>query len=238
MLHPGDSHLPTGNQILSALPRAQYPLLFSSLQSVSLERGKILFDLADPISSVFFITSGMVSLLATTEDGSTTQVGMVGDEGLLGLPAILRSGKAPYQVIVQIPGRALRVRAEVVVDAFRQDGPLQDILLRYTHSLISHISQSAACNRFHTVEQRLCRWLLVSLDRVKSDHLLLTQEALSHMLGATRTNVTTAAGTLKRAGLIQYRHGDIQVRNRNGLEQLSCECYRVITEEIGTFRAA
>lgn len=234
----GRSHILTSNQILSALPRQQYPLLFPSLEPVKLARGQILYDLADPIRSAFFIMSGMVSLLATTENGSTTQVGMVGDEGMVGIPAILRISKAPYQIIVQIPGRAMRVKPEVLVRESSREGPLQDILLRYIHSLICQCSQSAACNRFHTVEQRLCRWLLVSHDRVKSDLLPLTQEALSHMLGATRTNVTKAATALKLAGHIQYRHGNIRIVNRPGLEKLSCECYRVITEEIGSFRAA
>jgi CRP-like cAMP-binding protein len=238
MSSAGSPHTLTSNQILSALPRQQYPLLFSSLQAVTLDRGQILCDLADPIRSVFFVTSGMVSLLATTEDGSTTQVGMVGDEGVVGISAILKISKTPYQVIVQIPGRAMRLRAEVLVNEFSRDGPLQEILLRYVHSLICQISQSAACNRFHWIEQRLCRWLLISQDRVKSADLPLTQEALSHMLGATRTNVTKAATTLKRAGLIQYRHGNIQIVNRPALEKLSCECYRVISEELLSFRAA
>jgi AraC-like DNA-binding protein len=143
-----NSHILTGNQILFALPRQQYPLLFSSLQSVHLDRGQILYDLADPIRSAFFIVSGMVSLLATTGDGSMTQVGMVGDEGVVGIPAVLRINKAPYQVTVQIPGRAMRVRTEVLVNEFSRDGPLQDILLRYVHSLICQVSESAACNRF------------------------------------------------------------------------------------------
>jgi CRP-like cAMP-binding protein len=180
----------------------------------------------------------MVSLLATTENGSTTQVGMVGDEGLVGIPAVLRISKAPYQVTVQIPGRAMRVRAEILVREFAREGPLQDILLRYVHSLLCQISQSAACNRFHRIEQRLCRWLLISHDRVKADDLPLTQEALSHMLGATRTNVTKAASALKEAGLIQYRRGTIRIINRLAMENLSCECYRVITQEMGSFRAA
>jgi CRP-like cAMP-binding protein len=232
------SPIVASNQILSALPRQKYPLLFSSLQAVSLQRGEILYDQADPIRSAVFLMSGMVSLLAITEDGSTTQVGVVGDEGLVGIPAILKVSATPYQVIVQVPGRAMRVGAEVLVHEFKRDGPLQEMLLRYLHSLICQISQSAACNRFHLIEQRICRWLLISHDRVKSDDLPLTQEALSHMLGATRTNVTQAAAKLKKAGLIQYRHGNIKILRRSGLEELSCECYRVITEAIGLVRAA
>jgi CRP-like cAMP-binding protein len=232
------SGIVASNRILSALPRQKYPLLFSSLQAVSLQRGEVLYDQADPIRSAVFIMSGMVSLLAITEDGSTTQVGVVGDEGLVGIPAILKVSATPYQVIVQVPGRAMRVGAEVLVHEFKRDGPLQEMLLRYLHSLICQISQSAACNRFHLIEQRICRWLLISHDRVKSDELPLTQEALSHMLGATRTNVTQAAAKLKKAGLIQYRHGNIKILRRQGLEELSCECYRVITEAIGLVRAA
>ena len=238
MSFPVDSQLWSHNQILFALSRQQYPLLFSNLEVVQLPRGKVVFHLAEPIKKVLFVASGMVSLLATTEDGSTTQVAMIGNEGLIGIPAVLGISKAPYQVTIQIPGRAMAVKAEILVEAFRQPGPLQDILLRYLHSLISQISQSAACNRFHTVEERLCRWLLVSCDRAKSNNLPLTQETLSYMLGAPRTNVTKAATALKRAGLIKYQRGDIQILNRLGLEQRGCECYRVISEHLGAFRAA
>ncbi|HEY6231931.1 MAG TPA: Crp/Fnr family transcriptional regulator [Pyrinomonadaceae bacterium] len=238
MSSTGSSLILTSNQILSALPRQRYPLLFSHLRPVTLARGDVIYDLAGQINYAFFIMSGMVSLLATTEDGSTTQVGMVGDEGMVGIPAILKISKAPYQVTVQIPGRAMRVRSEILVTEFAREGPLQDILLRYVHSLLCQISQSAACNRFHRIEQRLCRWLLISRDHVKSDDLQLTQEALSHMLGATRTNVTKAATALKDAGLIQYHRGNIHIINRPAMVKLSCECYRVITQEIGAFRAA
>ncbi len=226
------------NQILRSLPRQNYPLLFSNLQPVRLERGQILYDFAGTIRSAFFIASGMVSLLATTEDGSTTQVAMVGEEGVLGLPALLMVDKAPYQVMVQIPGHAMRVRISIMVEEFRRSGPFQDVLLRYLHCLISQISQSAACNRFHTLEQRLGRWLLTAHDKVQPRDLVLTQEMLAQMLGAKRTNVTKVAAILKQKGVIQYRHGRIQILDRPALEQLSCECYRVVIEEIGCFLAA
>ncbi len=228
----------TRNQILAALPRQQYALLFSHLEPVDLPRSKVLYHLADTISHAFFIMSGMVSLLATTQEGLTTQISMVGNEGMVGVPAILRVNKAPYQIKVQIPGRAMRVRIDVLIREFNRDGPLHDMMLRYVHALISQISQSAACNRFHKIEERLSRWLLISHDRAMSDTLELTHEALSHMLGATRPNVTAAANKLKDAALIDYRRGNIQIIDRRGLEESACECYRVVTEEIGCFRAA
>lgn len=228
----------TTNQMLAALSRQEYPLLFSHLEPIHLARGKILYDLGDSISSAFFLLSGMVSLLAITEDGSTTQISMVGNEGLVGIAALLKVNKAPYRVMVQIPGKAMRISTSVLIREFDRGGPLQTLTCRYLHALISQISQSAACNRFHTVEERLCRWLLISHDRVKADALPLTQEVLSHMLGATRTNVTEAAAHLKRAGLIDYRRGNIQVVDRQGLESTACECYRVVTAEISSLRVA
>jgi CRP-like cAMP-binding protein len=233
-----NSHTLTSNQILGALPREQYPDLFAGLHPVDLKRGKVMFELADPIPAAFFILSGMVSLLSTTEDGFTTEIAMVGSEGVVGVPIVLGINKAPYEIIVQIPGRAMQIGATTLVREFRRPGPFQEILLRYIHSLVCQISQSAACNRFHSLEQRLCRWLLIGLDRVDSNNLPLTQEALSHMVGASRTNVTKAATALKRAGLIQYRRGEIRVVDRQALEEKACECYRVITEELGQFRAA
>ncbi|HEU4833527.1 MAG TPA: Crp/Fnr family transcriptional regulator [Pyrinomonadaceae bacterium] len=238
MSSSSDPPLLMRNHILRALPRQSYQLLFSNLQQVQLERDRILYDLGEPITSVFFITSGMVSLLATTENGSSTQVAMVSEEGVVGAAVVLKTDKAPYQVMVQIPGRAMRVRADVFVNEFGRDGPLRDILLRYIHCLISQISRTAACNRFHTVEQRLSCWLLIGQDKVKSEVLTLTQERLANMLGAKRTNVTKAAATLKRAGIIQYHHGRIRILNRSALEQISCECYRLVTEELGCFLAA
>ena len=228
----------TANRILAALPQQQYAHLFSNLQSVYLPRSRILYELGDPISYCFFIMSGMVSLLGVTEDGSAVEISMVGNEGVVGIPAVLRVNRAPCRIEVQIPGKAMRVRTELLLSEFLRGGPIHDMLLRYTHSLISQISQSAACNRFHSTQQRLCRWLLICQDRVRSDTLHLTQEALSHMLGATRTTVTAAATDLKKAGLIHYRRGSIEIIDRPGLQMTACECYRIVTKELGYLRAA
>ncbi|HEY0005396.1 MAG TPA: Crp/Fnr family transcriptional regulator [Pyrinomonadaceae bacterium] len=228
----------TENRILAALSRQEYAYLFSRLQPVYLSRGKVLYDFADPFSYAYFLTNGMVSLLSITEDGSTTQVSMVGNEGIVGVASVLKVNKAPYRIIVQIPGQALRVRTDVLCSEFNRSGQLQDLMLRYLHALLTQISQSAACNRFHTIEERLCRWLLISHDRVKANMLQLTQETLSHMVGASRTNVTIAANNLKKSGLITYSRGNIEILDRVGLESASCECYRIITEEIGYLCAA
>jgi CRP-like cAMP-binding protein len=238
MLCPRRSEFSTDNEILTALSRQQYPVLFSELEPVQLSRGKIIYHPAEQISSAFFIISGVVSLLSTTSDGSTIQVAMAGKEGVLGTPAMRGINKPPYQVMVQIPVIAMRVRVDVLINEFNRDGPLRDLVLRYVQALIWEISQSAACNRFHTVEQRLCRWLLTSHDRIKADNVQLTQEALSHMLGATRPNVTDAAINLRSAGLIDYHHGNIQILDLVRLERAACECYRTVADEIGSFNAA
>jgi CRP-like cAMP-binding protein len=175
----------------------------------------------------------MLSLLSITEEGRTIEVGMIGNEGMTGVPVILRSGKAPYEVMVQLAGNALRIRGDALREAFNRGGTLQDLLLRYTHSLLIQVAQSAACNRFHTVEERLCRWLLVSRDRVQTDTIQLTQEFISHMLGVPRTSVTMIAGALQKEGLIKYSRGKITLLDRRGLEAASCECYRRVQEGIG-----
>lgn len=235
------SHAPhplTTNKILNALPRRDYPALFAGLQPIHLPRGKTLYELGERIDYALFVMSGMISILAITEDGSTTEISMIGNEGVAGISALLGVKEAPFRVEVQIPGRGMRIRTSVLVEEFSRGGLLRDLTLRYTHSLIFQISQSAACNRFHTIEQRLCRWLLVARDRVKSDTLYLTQETLSHMLGANRTNVTAAAGSLKSAGLIAYRRGSIQILDRKELERAACECYRAVSVQLSYSYAA
>lgn len=223
-LHP--HQLVTTNQILNSLSGKDYPALFASLQTVHLPRGKVLYELGERIDYSFFVMSGVISLFAITEDGSTTELSMIGNEGVAGISAVLGVTEAPYRMEVQIPGEGMRIRTTVLVEEFGRSGPLRDLMLRYTHSLILQISQSAACGRFHTIEQRLCRWLLVARDRVESDILDLTQEALSHMLGSNRTNVTTAAASLKSEGLIEYSRGSIQILDEVKLKKAACECYR------------
>lgn len=226
------------NRILATLPRDEYERLLPRLESVRLTQGKILYNAGDVVRYAYFPKGGMVSLLSVTEDGRTIEVGMIGDEGMAGIPVVLRVNRAPYRVMVQLTANAMRIRGDVLREEFNRGGKLQDLLLRYTHTLLTQVAQSAACNRFHTVEERLCRWLLIGRDRVHTDTLQLTQEFLSHMLGVPRTSVTMIAGTLQADGLIRYRRGKITIIDRQGLETASCECYRVVREEISHFLAA
>lgn len=227
-----------GNGLLSALPREEYERLSPHLELIRLTAGKILYNAGDPVRYAYFPKGGMVSLLSVTEDGRTIEVGMIGSEGMAGVPVVLRSSEAPYQVMVQLAGNALRIRGGPLRDEFDRGGKLQDLLLRYTHTLLVQVAQSAACNRFHSVEERLCRWLLISRDRVQTDTLQLTQEFLSYMLGVPRTSVTMIAGTLQKEGLIRYSRGRITILSRRGLEAASCECYRRVQEGLRHFLVA
>lgn len=225
---------PSGNRLLSLLPQAEYAHLQPELQPIHLAKEMVLYNAGDEVQNCYFPTSGMVALLSTTESGKTIEVSMIGDEGFAGVPVILQTSKIPYRVVVQIAGDAVMIRASTLKKHFNQGGRLHDLLLRYTHSLLCQVSQSAACNKFHTVEQRLCRWLLISRDRVHSDTFPLTQEFIAHMLGVPRTNVTMTAGALQRAGLIKYTRGQITIINPQGLEETACECYRIVKEQTDT----
>ena len=229
---------PADNRLLAALPRAEYERLIPHLEVVHLPRGKILFDVGACIPYAHFPLKGVISLLGMTEDGETVEVAMVGNEGMLGIPIILKAGLALHRGMVQIPAEALRINSEVLKLEFNRSGKLQELLLGFTHSLIAQISQSATCNRFHTVERRLGRWLLVIDDRVRNQTFSLTQEFISQMLGTPRTVVTVAANKLQDAGLIRYRRGKITILNRPGLESAACECYGIVTNEISRFLAA
>src|SRR6266446_2909125 len=229
---------PIKNRLLAALPTDEYKRLQPHLESVQLSNRRILCEAGDFIRHAYFLNSGMGSLLALTQAGATVEIAMVGNEGMLGIPAILGAHKTPYEMMVQLPGEGVRIKTDVIRAEFKRAGVLQDLLLNYTHALITQISQSAVCNRFHTVEKRLCRWLLLAHDRVQGDTFHLTQEIISYMLGTPRTGVTMAAGSLQDAGLIRYTRGKITIIDRRGLEETSCECYKIIVEGLDHFPAA
>lgn len=237
-MSPINTHPPINNLLLSALPRDEYARLASAFQPVRLLRGVVLYEIGSAIRYAYFLTSGMVSLLSMTKDGKTVEVGMIGDEGLVGVPIILGMSTAPYRITVQIPTTAVRVKAALLRDEFNRGGALQNVLLKYSHMLIVQLSQSALCNRFHTSEERLCRWLLISRDRTRSNTLNLTQDAISQMLGVPRTGVTLTAGVLQKRGLIRYSRGRIIITDPRSLETAACECYGIVREEFEHFLAA
>ena len=224
-----------GNRILAALPAEQFARLQQHLAMVSLERDKVLYITGDEIRYVYFPTGGLVSLLSTTETGSTVEAAMVGNEGIIGLPVILKNKMIPFEVTVQTQTDAFRIKAEDLQEEFDRGEALHELILRYLNLLIAEITQSALCHRFHTVEEALGRWLLLAQDRLHTDSLNLTQEIISHALGVPRTGVTMAAGSLQRAGLIRYSRGKIAIVDRARLEANSCECFRIIRDELSHF---
>ena len=231
MPHPA-THFTSQNRLLAALPRLEYERLRPAMHFVQLAKGKLIYDAGDLVRHAYFMTSGMVSLLARTEDGEAIEVAMVGNEGMVGVPVVLGTNLMPYRVMVQIPGGAMKLTEYALREEINRNGQLHKLLLCYTHTVLAQITQSALCNRFHTLEERLCRWLLIARDRVKSDGFEMTQEFLSDMLGAPRTAVTKAAGNLQKKRLIRYSRGRIKILDRLGLESTACECYRIVTEEI------
>jgi CRP-like cAMP-binding protein len=228
----------TENRILSALPLQEYERLAPHFVPTHLPKGKSLAHPGDTLRHAYFPTRGMVSLLSTTEGGQAIEVAMVGAEGVIGVPIILGVGVTPYWSVVQIQGDAMRISAAALRIEFERGERFRDLLLKYTHALLTQVTQSAVCNRFHTVQERLCRWLLISRDRVKSDTIDLTQESISQMLGTARTGVTMAAVPLQDAGLIRYRRGRITILDRRGLEAAACECYEAVRKEVSPVLAA
>jgi CRP-like cAMP-binding protein len=226
------------NQLLSSLPRQEYERLLTHLEPVALPHGRVLYEMDDTFRHAYFPLSGIVSLLSITEAGGTIEVAMIGNQGIVGLPAVLGIDKVPYRVTVQIQGSGVRIGVDALRGEFNRGGRLRDVLLRYTCMQLTEISQSAVCNHFHTVEQRLSRRLLLIRDSVHLNELPLTQEAISHLLGVPRTNVTMRAGTLQQKGLIRYSRGKIVIVDPRGLEEAACECYRVMKDEPGVHLAA
>jgi CRP-like cAMP-binding protein len=218
---------PIKNLILAALPHREYARLLADMESVSLSPGEKLYKSGDAIEYVYFPGHGLVSLVTHMNDGTTVEVGIIGRDGMVGIPVLLGDDIAFEEAVVQIEGGAMRMRSEVFKDGLRENhNPLLTGLLLYTRALMRQVGRTAACNRIHTVEERLSRWLLMCHDRMESDELPLTQEFISNMLGTRRASVGTAAMGLQTEGLIRYSRGHISVLDRAGLEETSCECYQ------------
>ncbi len=228
---------PTGNLLLAALPEADFGRLQPHLQSVPLPIGMSVYESGDRMDHVFFPTDGIVSLLYVMENGASAEIAVVGNEGMVGISLFMGGETTPSRAIVQSEGHAYRLPAALLKGEFERGGELQHLLLRYTQALITQMAQTAVCNRHHTLQQQLCRWLLLSLDRLPSSELSMTQELIANMLGVRREGVTEAAGQLQDEGLIHYRRGHISVLDRPGLEHRVCECYAVVKKETDRLRA-
>ncbi|MEO8191140.1 MAG: Crp/Fnr family transcriptional regulator [Acidobacteriota bacterium] len=216
------------NRVLVALPPAEYDRIRDSLRVVRLERRKVLGAPGTPMSRVCFPCTAVASMITTMQDGSSVEIATVGNEGLVGLPVFLGAHSMPLEVFVQVEGEAVALPAAALRRSTAPGAPLHALLQRYTQALLSQIAQSGACNRLHPIDQRCTRWVLLTHDRVAGDEFPLTHEFLSLMLGVRRASVSTAASILQRAGYIRYRRGRITITDREGLEEASCECYKVI----------
>jgi CRP-like cAMP-binding protein len=231
MSQPAKLGGPLENHLLASLTVDEYETLLPNLQQVTFSLGQLVYASGGHLDYLYFPTTSVVSLLYTTEDGSTAEMGLVGNDGVVGVALFLGGDTTPNRAVVQIAGDAFRMKAKILKAEFARGGALHDLMLRYTQALLTQISQTAVCNRLHSMEKRLCRWLLLCHDRLKSDELLMTQEFIANMLGGRRESVTVAAGRLQDAGLVQYARGHITLLSREGLEAAVCECYRIVKEE-------
>lgn len=224
-------HSKMQNHLLSALPINEFERLSPHLELVELPLGLVMYESGEKLNYVYFPATAIISLLYVLENGSSAEIAVVGNEGILGISLFMGGQTTPSRAAVQSAGYGYRLKSSILMIEFNRAGPLMHLLLRYTQALITQMSQTAVCNRHHTIEQQLCRWLLLSLDRLHSDSLIMTQELIANMLGVRREGVTDAAGKLQRAGLITYSRGHIEVIDRQGLEKASCECYAVVKAE-------
>jgi len=222
---------PVENRLLAALPRDEYGRLLPQLQQVAFDLGEVVYEFGGHLDYVYFPTTAIVSLLYTMENGASAEMGLTGNDGVVGIALFMGGGTMPNRAVVQSAGGAIRMKAKALQDEFARGGKFQHLLLRYTQALITQISQTAVCNRLHSVEQQLCRWLLLSHDRVNADELIMTQELIADMLGVRREGVTVAAGRLQDSGAISYVRGHIKIVDRKKLEATVCECYRVVKDE-------
>jgi CRP-like cAMP-binding protein len=222
---------PRENQLLGALPPAVFKRWRNALEDVDLTLGEVLYEPGTVLSHVYFPTTAIVSLLYVMEDGASAEIAVVGNEGLLGISLIMGGESTPSRAVVQSGGAGLRMKAATLKNELARSGPVLRLLLRYTQALITQMAQTAVCNRHHTLDQQLCRWLLLSLDRLPGLELIMTQELIANMLGVRREGVTEGARKLQKAGLIRYSRGRITVLDRAALERRSCECYAVVKKE-------
>lgn len=222
---------PAENRLLKALPGEEYEHLLPHLRQLTFSLGEVVYESGGHLDYVYFPTTAIISLLYTMENGATAEMGLVGNDGVVGIALFMGGETMPNRAVVQSAGDVIRMKAKVLQDEFKRGGAFQRLLLRYTQALITQISQTAVCNRLHSVEQQLCRWLLLSHDRVKSDDLVMTQELIADMLGVRREGVTVAAGRLQDEGAISYVRGHIKILDRQKLEATACECYQVVKDE-------
>ena len=225
------THDPQQNHLLAALSAEERERVYPALQLVQMPLGKVLYESGDVLRHVYFPTDSIISLLYVLADGASAEISVVGNEGLIGIALFMGGETTPSRAIVQSAGHAYRLIGQRLKDEFHRNGQAQLLLLRYTQALITQMAQTAVCNRHHSVVQQLCRWLLLSLDRLSSNQLTMTQELIANMLGVRREGVTEAAGKLHRAGVIRYTRGQITVLDRPKLEGLCCECYAVVKKE-------
>ncbi|SAL82682.1 Crp/FNR family transcriptional regulator [Caballeronia terrestris] len=226
-----DHSLLNENHLLSVLPQTERARLAPHLVPIDMTLGDVVYESGDRQHFVYFPTTSIVSLLYVMEDGASAEIAIVGNEGLIGIALFMGGETTPSRAIVQSAGTAFQLDAQILKQEFIRGGPVQRLLLRYTQALITQMAQTAVCNRHHSIDQQLCRWLLLSMDRLPSNELKMTQELIANMLGVRRSGVTEAALKLQDAGLIRYGHGHIQVLDRPGLEKRVCECYRVVKRE-------
>ncbi|MEH2109634.1 Crp/Fnr family transcriptional regulator [Nostoc sp.] len=219
------------NKLLAALPASDYERLAPHLKLVALPLRKVLYEPGEPIAHVYFPDKAVVSIVTAMEDGSTVEASIVSNEGMVGIPVILGDNTTTTTAFVQVSGAGMQIDADILRAEFNRGGAIQILLLRYVQAAYSELAQGTACNRLHTLEERLARWLLTVSDRLESEDFPLTQEFISQMLGVRRSGVTVAASTLSRAGMIAYQRGHISIVNRENLEATSCECYQVIQKE-------
>jgi CRP-like cAMP-binding protein len=225
------AHDPRQNHLLAALPAADFERLQPQLKLVPLPLGEALYEPGIELRYVYFPTNSIVSLLYVMADGASAEIAVVGNEGVIGVSLFMGGETTPSRAVVQSAGHAYRLTGQVLKDEFTRAGAMQHLLLRYTQALLTQMAQTAVCNRHHSLDQQLCRWLLLSLDRLASNELVMTQELIANMLGVRREGVTEAAGNLQQAGLIHYSRGRITVLDRVGLEARTCECYAVVKTE-------